>query len=254
MEGMHPFSTLLIYQCPANINRRRVESGKQPTSGSNTQTEPVPIPEKLTIKGVNGTNGADQSWIRHQQILGKEWYERTMLQPVTATKNICCECYEWTKPYLKSVPAKKYREWTNERRNPVPVNEHYEWCEWKPITSEPVQATPNKCCELYEWDQPIHQVFLSKITVFLNQATIATEPVPETTSHISELPSPSQSHRANSKRKNYQTGRTRERKQISYSGRRWSFTNISQREDVGIPNSVVRCLMNLAPGKSHCTE
>ena len=145
-------------------------------------------------------------------------------------------------------------EWCTTKRNPVPVNEHYEWCEWKPIPSEPVQATPNKCCELYEWDQPIHQVFLSKITVFLNQATIATEPVPETTSHISELPSPSQSHRANSKRKNYQTGRTRERKQISYSGRRWSFTNISQREDVGIPNSVVRCLMNLAPGKSHCTE
>ena len=172
MEGMHPFSTLLIYQCPANINRRRVESGKQPTSGSNTQTEPVPIPEKLTIKGVNGTNGADQSWIRHQQILGNEWYERTMLQPVTATKNICCECYEWTKPYLKSVPAKKYREWTNERRNPVPVNEHYEWCEWKPITSEPVQATPNKCCELYEWDQPIHQVFLLEYAVFLRKEQV----------------------------------------------------------------------------------
>ena len=140
-----PFSTLLIYQCPANINRRRVESGKQPTSGSDTQPEPVPIPVKENDERC-------------------EWYEwsRSNLnqcQQINIVKSTNGE--EQIKPRFEPAPVNKHHhhewcEWSRTKIKPIPAKVNREWWKFKLI---PTQAAKMKRCELCEWNQLNDRVF-----------------------------------------------------------------------------------------------
>ena len=108
---MHPFSTLLIYQCPANINRRRVESGKQPTTGSHIQRKLNPVPVSLN---------EDHEWcewmkLKFSQVSANRISLRmipngevqSLTHPIQATEKRSCELCEWSRSNVQVFLLKR---------------------------------------------------------------------------------------------------------------------------------------------------
>ena len=182
---MSLFSTLLV-KLRLHTKKRRRESGKQPTTGSQSKTTPVPVATEKV----------------------HEWCEWMKLKFSQVSAN---------RTTLRMIPNGEVHNLTN-----------------------PIQATEKRSCELCEWSRSNVQVFLLKITVFLqtkepvpqSQKMRATEPEPN--SHIKRKGITKKGGTKQSNIIHIQGGEEDPKISFLFNYISENVINISQREDVEI--------------------
>ena len=197
------FNIIKLSLSSLRMKRQRVESDKQPTIGSQRKSNQAPAYQN------NNANGAE--WSRPKLIQGQ------------ATQNNVANCAEWSNPKIKSVPTDQD-------------------CEWPNVEFKPVTATQSMCCECYEWCESINLISRKRPIKWSPSFSAFV------LSRISSFAvSWRKCQRATASNGNYYpTGRTSKGKEIPTQGgvnKNQILRNLSQREDVGIYELIVRGLV-----------